>query len=45
MLPASVKEHEVIIEAIKNGNVDEACRVMADNWNNTIPYIEKYIVE
>ena len=45
MLPASVKEHEMIIEAIKNRNVDEACRVMADNWKNTIPYIEKYIVE
>ena len=42
MLPASVIEHEAIIEAIKNGNAEEACRVMAENWNNTIPYIEKY---
>ena len=45
MLPASVKEHEMIIKAMKNRNAEEACRIMADNWNNTIPYIEKYIVE
>lgn len=43
MLPASVKEHEKIIEAIKDRNVEEACRIMADNWNNTIPYIERYL--
>ncbi len=45
MLPASVKEHERIIEAMKSGDVEEACRVMADNWKNTIPYIEKYLKE
>ncbi len=43
MLPASVIEHEAIIGAIKNENAEEACRVMAENWNNTIPYIEKYL--
>ena len=43
ILPSSVKEHEMIIEAMKNGDEEKACSVMSDNWRNTIPYIEKYL--
>ena len=43
MLPASVREHEEIIEAIQAKDEDTACQRMADNWLNTVPYIEKYL--
>ena len=43
ILPSSVKEHEMIIEAMKRGDEAKACSVMSDNWKNTIPYIEKYL--
>jgi DNA-binding GntR family transcriptional regulator len=45
ILLASVEEHEMILDAIKSGNAEEACRIMAENWKNMILYIEKYINE
>ena len=43
VLPASVKEHEEIIEAILAKDAETASQRMADNWLNTIPCIEKYL--
>lgn len=43
MLPASVGEHERIIDGMLAGDSKAAGSAMAENWLNTIPWIEKYL--
>ena len=43
LLSASVKEHSLILQAMEQGDTCQAEKIMADNWLNTIPYVEKYL--
>lgn len=43
LLAASVKEHSLILHAMEQGDTCQAEKIMADNWLNTIPYVEKYL--
>ena len=43
MLPSSVDEHERIMAGMKAGDPEAAGTAMAENWLNTIPWIEQYL--
>lgn len=43
LLLTSVSEHEQIIQALKENDIDAAADGMRDNWLNTIPYIDKVL--
>ena len=45
LLSASVKEHELILQAIEHGDYLQAEKTMADNWLHTIPYIDKHLTQ
>ena len=44
-LPTSVKEHDVIIDAIAKGNPDSAQRAVESNWRNAADRLARVIAE